>query len=63
MTLRADFPTRMALSKDHKFLESRRQGFENYLQAVIHEGYEELPVEVYDFFEVSPLTQQTKSME
>ncbi|XP_065059469.1 sorting nexin-24-like [Rhopilema esculentum] len=63
MTLRADFPTRMALSKDHKFLESRRQGLENYLQAVIHEGYEELPVEVYNFFEVGPLTQQTKSME
>ncbi len=42
--------------RDEKFLERRRQGLENYLQAVIHEGSEELPLEVYDFFEVDPYT-------
>lgn len=57
MSLRADFPPKRVLNKDQKFLENRRQGLENYLQALIHEGSEELPVEVYDFFEVSPLVQ------
>eukprot|EP00112_Aurelia_sp_Birch-Aquarium-sp1_P005017 Seg1569.7 transcript_id=Seg1569.7/GoldUCD/mRNA.D3Y31 product="Sorting nexin-24" protein_id=Seg1569.7/GoldUCD/D3Y31 len=57
VSLRADFPPKRVLNKDQKFLENRRQGLENYLQALIHEGSEELPVEVYDFFEVSPLVQ------
>ena len=58
MSLRADFPSRISFTRDSKFLETRRQGLENYLQAVIHEGSEELPVEVYNFFEVGPIVQQ-----
>ena len=61
VSLRADFPTRLSISRDWKFLESRRQGLENYLQAVIHEGSEELPVEVYKFFDVGPITQQNSN--
>lgn len=59
VSLRADFPSKRSFTRDSKFLDTRRQGLENYLQAVIHEGSEELPIEVYDFFEVGPLVQQS----
>eukprot|EP00794_Sanderia_malayensis_P009741 gene9741-10737_t len=58
VTLRADFPPKTVLLKDDKFLNKRRQGLENYLQAVIHEGTEELPLEVYHFFDIDPYVQQ-----
>lgn len=61
VSLRADFPSRILISRDWKFLEARRQGLENYLQAVIHEGWEELPVEVYSFFQVDAIAQPSQN--
>lgn len=47
--MKFNFPSKLVLSKDEKFLERRRLGLEQYLQVVLEEFSGEVPLPLLDF--------------